>query len=105
MKILIFGGTTEGRMLAQAISELHKDRHSVTVSVATSVGAHELAGINGVKVIVGRLDEEEMVRLFSEKGSDRGCEDRADMPILMPWRCPPTFALPRQGPAYTACGF
>ena len=25
MKILIFGGTTEGRMLAQAISELHKD--------------------------------------------------------------------------------
>ena len=79
MNILIFGGTTEGRMLAQAISELHKDRHSVTVSVATSVGAHELAGINGIKVIVGRLDEEEMVRLFSEKGSDGGCEDRADM--------------------------
>ena len=77
MKILIFGGTTEGRMLAQAISELHKD--SVTVSVATSVGAHELAGINGIKVIVGRLDEEEMVRLFLEKGSDGGCEGRADM--------------------------
>ena len=79
MKILIFGGTTEGRMLAQTISEFHKDRYSVTVSVATSVGAHELAGINGIKVIVGRLDEEEMVRLFLEKGSDRGCEDRADM--------------------------
>ena len=79
MKILIFGGTTEGRMLAQTISEFHKDRYSVTVSVATSVGAHELVGINGIKVIVGRLDEEEMVRLFSEKGSDGGCEDRVDM--------------------------
>ena len=49
------------------------------MSVATSVGAHELAGINGIKVIVGRLDEEEMVRLFLEKGSDGGCEGRADM--------------------------
>ena len=64
MNILIFGGTTEGRMLAQAIPELHKGRHSVTVSVATSVGAHELAGIEGINVIVGRLNEEEMVRLF-----------------------------------------
>ena len=78
MNILIFGGTTEGRMLAQAISELHKDRHSVTVSVATSIGAHELAGINGIKVIVGRLDEEEMVRLFLEKESDGKSDDRTD---------------------------
>ena len=78
MNILIFGGTTEGRMLAQAISELHKDRYSVTVSVATSVGAHELAGINGIKVIVGRLDEEEMVRLFLEKESDGKSDDRTD---------------------------
>jgi len=79
MKILIFGGTTEGRMLAQAISERHKDRHSVTVSVATSVGAHELAGINSIKVIVGRLDEEEMVRLFVAKGSDGESDNRSDM--------------------------
>ena len=78
MNILIFGGTTEGRLLTQAISELHKDRNSVTVSVATSVGAHELAGINGIKVIVGRLDEEEMVRLFLEKESDGKSDDRTD---------------------------
>ena len=76
MNILIFGGTTEGRMLAQAISELHKDR--VTVSVATSVGAHELAGIDGIKVIVGRLDEEEMVRLFIQRGSDGENDNRPD---------------------------
>ena len=76
MKILIFGGTTEGRRLAQAISELHKD--SVTVSVATSVGAHELEGINGIKVIVGRLDEEEMVRLFIQRGSDGENDNRTD---------------------------
>ena len=79
MKILIFGGTTEGRMLAQTISELHKDRHSVTVSVATSVGAHELEGISGIKVIVGRLDEEKMVRLFLTKESDKESDNRADM--------------------------
>ena len=78
MKILIFGGTTEGRMLAQNITEFHKDRHCVTVSVATSVGAHELAGINDIEVIVGRLDEEEMVRLFLAKGSDGDCKDRTD---------------------------
>ncbi len=76
MNILIFGGTTEGRMLAQAISELHKD--SVTVSVATSVGAHELEGINGIKVIVGRLDEEEMARLFIQRESDGESHNRAD---------------------------
>ena len=105
MKILIFGGTTEGRMFAQAISELHNDRHSVTVSVATSVGAHELADINGIKVIVGRLDEEEMVRLFmTEESGGKVITGQMSIrhmtlswmrPILMPWRCPPTFALPR----------
>ena len=78
MKILIFGGTTEGRMFAQAISELHNDRHSVTVSVATSVGAHELADINGIKVIVGRLDEEEMVRLFMTEESGGKSDNRTD---------------------------
>lgn len=76
MNILIFGGTTEGRTLAKAVSELHKD--SVTVSVATSVGAHELAGINGIKIIVGRLDEEEMVRLFRTRESDGESHNRAD---------------------------
>ena len=78
MKILIFGGTTEGRILAQAVSELHKGRHSVTVSVATPVGAHELTGIPDLQVLVGRLDQEEMVRLFMG-GSDGGSDVRSGM--------------------------
>ena len=78
MKILIFGGTTEGRILAQAVSELHKGRHSVTVSVATPVGAHELTGIPDLQILVGRLDQEEMVRLFMG-GSDGGSDVRSGM--------------------------
>lgn len=62
MSILIFGGTTEGRLLAQALS---LRRIPCTVSVATPLGAEELAGLDGVQVLVGRKDEEELRRLLS----------------------------------------
>lgn len=45
MKLLIFGGTTEGRILAEKLSALGAE---VTVSVATLLGAEELAGVDGV---------------------------------------------------------
>lgn len=62
MSILIFGGTTEGRLLAQALS-----RRCIpcTVSVATPLGAEELEGLDGVRVLVGRRDDEAMQRLLS----------------------------------------
>ena len=41
MKLLIFGGTTEGRLLAGQAAALGAE---VTVSVATPLGAEELAG-------------------------------------------------------------
>lgn len=56
MRILIFGGTTEGRVLAE---ELTGRGHQVTVSVATALGAEELSGIPCI-VWQGRLDEQEM---------------------------------------------
>ena len=59
MKILLFGGTTEGRLLAE---ELTKRGHSVTVSVATEVGAETLSG---VRIRIGRLDREEIKALLS----------------------------------------
>ena len=40
--MLIFGGTTEGRRLARALSAMG---HQVWVSVATPLGAEELAGL------------------------------------------------------------
>lgn len=59
-KYLIFGGTSEGVVLAKALSEAG---HSVTVSVATDYGAFMLEGIS-VEVLVGRLDAAEMEKLI-----------------------------------------
>ena len=62
MNILIFGGTTEGRLLAEALSRLNAN---VTVSVATPLGAEELAGLAGVVVWTGRKTAAELVPLLS----------------------------------------
>lgn len=56
MKVFIFGGTTEGRVMAEKLTGQGND---VTVSVATEVGAEELAGIP-CQVHVGRMDASEM---------------------------------------------
>lgn len=61
-RILIFGGTTEGRELAQRLVDLG---YEVTVSVATDLGAEELEGVKA-KVRVGRLDEEQMTCLIPD---------------------------------------
>ena len=61
MKILLFGGTTEGRVLAEELSALGAE---VTVSVATQVGAEELTGLTGVRVLTGRLDRAGMEALL-----------------------------------------
>lgn len=53
MKILLFGGTTEGRVLAEKLSALGAE---VAVSVATQAGAEELAGLPNIEVLTGRLD-------------------------------------------------
>ena len=56
MNLLIFGGTTEGRVLAET---LVNQGHRVTVSVATSLGAEELSGIP-CTIWEGRLEEAAM---------------------------------------------
>ena len=68
-RILIFGGTTEGRLLAQALA-----RRGVpaAVSVATVLGAEELSGLPGITPLVGRKTAEEMAALLA--GCDR-CVD------------------------------
>lgn len=60
MKILLFGGTTEGRVLSEHIVALG---HELTVCVATQLGAEELAGLTGLTVLTGRRDEREISRL------------------------------------------
>lgn len=61
MKLLIFGGTTEGRVLARRLAEAGAQ---VTVSVATAMGAEELADIPGLTVLTGRRDAAAMQALL-----------------------------------------
>ncbi len=68
MKILIFGGTTEGRVLAEKLGS----RHHVTVSVATPLGAEELKELDGVDILCGRMSAAEMEQAL--EGFDR-CVD------------------------------
>ena len=78
VNILIFGGTTEGRELAERLAaeipergwpesqrELNSEerkRDLLTVSVATELGAEELQKIEGIGILVGRMDIPAMKR-------------------------------------------
>lgn len=61
MRVLVFGGTTEGRELAARLGSAGLE---VTVSVATPLGAEELSGIDGVAPRVGRMDQAAMEALL-----------------------------------------
>ena len=61
MKILVFGGTEEGRVLTSHLCALGAE---VAVSVATPLGAEELSGVRSAEVLVGRLDAKEMAVLL-----------------------------------------
>ena len=59
MKILLFGGTTEGRVLAQKLLALG---HAVTVSVATALGAEMLGDFPKDHILTGRLEQPDIAR-------------------------------------------
>lgn len=67
MNILIFGGTTEGRIISSAFSA-NKIAH--TVSVATEYGKDLLSSDGYRKVLTGRLDEQEMTELLRGSAVD-----------------------------------
>lgn len=58
-RIMVFGGTTEGRELAQALSRLPV---SLTLSVATAYGREVLPELAGAAVRIGRMTAEQMER-------------------------------------------
>lgn len=81
MHIFLFGGTTEGRKIAEAIAEVNREwaardaaacaAHesselpiAAEMYVATAYGASLLPAGPGITVHVGRLDAEEMTALF-----------------------------------------
>lgn len=63
MRVLVFGGTTEGRLLAQGLAAAGVP---VTVSVATPLGAEELTPTPGLAVRVGRLEAAQMETLVPD---------------------------------------
>ena len=63
MSILIFGGTTEGRELAQILSEKNIQPRLV---LQLHWGQRELAGLSGITVLVGRKDTEEIIALLEQ---------------------------------------
>ena len=63
MKIVIFGGTTEGRRLSKLLAEAGA---SVTVCVATEYGEEEQGTISGVMTRIGPLSAEEKQTLLCD---------------------------------------
>lgn len=61
MRILIFGGTTEGRSLSHALAEKGM---AVTVCVATAYGTEEQGQEENITVLEGRKDLSEMKKLL-----------------------------------------
>ncbi len=61
MRIMIFGGTTEGRELSLCLAERGAE---VTVCVATEYGAEEQGAHAGVTVLTGRRTADEMAALL-----------------------------------------
>ncbi len=62
MKIFVFGGTTEGRLLAGKLAGLG---HAVSLSVATEYGREVSADLENVRIFSGRLQAEEMEGLLA----------------------------------------
>lgn len=62
VRIIVFGGTTEGRELSCRLAELGA---AVTVCVATDYGREEQGERDGVTVLTGRKTEPEMEGLLS----------------------------------------
>ncbi len=64
MRVVIFGGTTEGRLLSYQLAELGAE---VTVCVATAYGQEEQGRFSGMTVLTGRLDSKGMCRVVAGK--------------------------------------
>lgn len=67
-RVLLFAGTTEGRRLAAALAASKGKFEKVIVCVATEYGETLLQDLEGVTVLSGRLDEQEMEELMAREG-------------------------------------
>lgn len=63
--VVIFGGTTEGRLLSERLSQAGRAH---VVCVAGKYGEELLAETDFARIRTGRMDEEEMLRFFAAEG-------------------------------------
>ena len=63
MNVLIFGGTTESRILSGILRDCGA---TVTVCVATNYGREEQAQEEGIRILAGKLPKEKKVHLFAQ---------------------------------------
>lgn len=63
MAVMIFAGTTEGRLLAEHAEKLGLE---CFVSTATEYGAELLEDLRGINVICGRMDEDQISSFLKE---------------------------------------
>ena len=61
MKVVVFGGATEGRTLSRELAALGAE---VTVCVATDYGREEQGNFPGITVLTGRLDADGMASVL-----------------------------------------
>ena len=81
-RVLVFGGTSEGRELVEWLSALGE--HDVTVCAATEYGGELVSGLDGVRVVQGRLDGVQMLALMRELGAGAlTVVDATPAPLLM----------------------
>lgn len=66
-RALIFGGTTEGRRIAEALAGSSAE---LTICVATEQGAEMLSPAPNITTRVGRLDEDAMIELIKKLAVD-----------------------------------
>ena len=66
-RIVVFGGTSEGRRLSELLTRAGKE---VLVCVASTYGEEMLKDISGLRVRVGRLDAEGMKKLLSDENPE-----------------------------------
>lgn len=71
-KLLVFAGTTEGRILLSSLADAdHEDGLGIVACVATDYGKELLEkSVPHIKVLAGRLDEAEIIALIEEEGFD-----------------------------------
>ncbi len=91
MHIFLFGGTTEGRRIADHIAEINEEKNiaglydflETDVFVATDYGAGLLKKEKHVRVHIGRLDGEEMTELFGRAVLDAEAQGEGAGDILV----------------------